>query len=70
MNYDTIVAIETFIEKLDNPRKQIIARELVVNPNYQIVEMTIFNDTDLFVKEIKSDNVYKLSTFISSKCNC
>jgi hypothetical protein len=70
MNYDTIVAIETFIDRLDNPRKQIIARELVVNPNYQIVEMTIFNNTDLFVKEIKSGNTYKLSTFISSKCNC
>ena len=62
MNYDTIVAIETFIENLDNPRKQIIARELVVNTNYQIVEMTIFQDTDLFVKEIKRGNTYKLST--------
>ena len=70
MNYDTIVAIENFIDNLDNPRKQIIARELVVNPNYQIVEMTIFRNTDLFIKEIKSVNTYKLSTFISSKCNC
>ena len=70
MNYDTIVAIENFIDNLDNPRKQIIARELVVNPNYQIVEMTIFRNTDLFVKEIKSGSTYKLSTFISSKCNC
>jgi hypothetical protein len=70
MNYDTIVAIENFIENLDNPRKQIIARELVVNPNYKIVEMTIFGNTELFLKETKSGNTYKLSTFISSKCNC
>jgi hypothetical protein len=70
MNYDTIVAIENFIENLDNPRKQIIARELVVNPNYEIIEIEVFDRKDLFVRERKSNNHYKLSTFISSKCNC
>jgi hypothetical protein len=70
MNYDTIVAIENFIENLDNPRKQIIARELVVNPNYEIIEIEVFDKKDLFVRERKSNNHYKLSTFISSKCNC
>jgi hypothetical protein len=70
MNYDTIVAIENFIDNLDNPRKQIIARELVVNPNYEIIEIEVFDRKDLFVRERKSNNHYKLSTFISSKCNC
>jgi len=70
MNYETIVAIEKFIENLDNPKKQIIARELVVNPNYHIFEMTFFRNTDLFLKEITSNNTYKLSSFINSKCNC
>jgi hypothetical protein len=70
MTYETIVAIEKFIENLDNPRKQIIARELVLNTDYEIKEIKVFDKEDLFLREKKSDNYYKLSTFISSKCNC
>ena len=70
MTYETIVAIEKFIENLDNPRKRVIARELVLNTDYEIKEIKVFDKKDLFVRERKSDNVYKLSTFISSKCNC
>ena len=70
MTYETIVAIENFIENLDNPRKQVIARELVLNTDYEIKEIEVFDRKDLFVREKKSDNYYKLSTFIISKCNC
>jgi len=70
MTYETIVAIENFIENLDNPRKQVIARELVLNTDYEIKEIEVFDKKDLFVREKKTNNHYKLSTFISSKCNC
>jgi len=70
MNYETIVAIENFIENLDNPRKQIITKDLVLNPDYEIMEIEYFQQRELFVREKKSDNYYKLSLFVNSKCNC
>jgi len=70
MNYETIVAIENFIENLNNPRKQIITRDLVLNPDYEIMEIEYLQKRELFVREKKSDNYYKLSLFVNSKCNC
>lgn len=70
MNYETIVAIENFIENLDNPRKQIITRDLVLNPDYEIKEIEYLQKRELFVREKKTDNYYKLSLFVNSKCNC
>ena len=70
MNFDTITSIEKFIGNLNNPRKQSLARELVVNPNFRIFEMTILDKTDLFLKDNQNGNTYQLSAFINSKCNC
>jgi hypothetical protein len=70
MDYELIVDIENFIKNLDNPRKQMIARELVVNPKFFIVKMTVFNKTDLFIRNLETHETIKLSSFIKSLCNC
>ena len=70
MTYETIVSIENFIERLDNPKKQIIARNLITDSKYDIFEEFFFKSKELFIKEKSSNNIWKLSNFISSKCNC
>ena len=70
MNYETIVSFENFIENLDNPKKQIIARNLVLDSKYEIFEDDFLKSRELFIREKSSNNVWKLSNFISSKCNC
>jgi hypothetical protein len=70
MNYETIVSFENFIEKLDNPRKQQIARNIILDSKFEIFEQEHFNTKQLFITEKSTNNVWLLSTFISSKCNC
>jgi len=70
VNFDTIIEVEKFIENLNHPRKQAIARELVVNTNFQVFRMTLSNKTDFFLKENQSGNTYQLLTYINSQCNC
>jgi hypothetical protein len=70
MNYETIVSIENFIDRLGNPRKQQIARNLILDKKFEIFEQDYYNSKRLFISEKSSKNVWLLSTFISSKCNC
>jgi len=70
MKYETVIAIENFIKNLNNPKKQRIARDLVVNSSFEIREVSAFDSTDLYIQDLKSGNIYKLSNYINSICNC
>lgn len=70
MNYETIVAVENFIENLSNPRKQSIVRELVVNQNFEVKQLELFGKKELFIKEKNNNNIFKLSTYVHTRCNC
>jgi hypothetical protein len=70
MDYETIVRIEDFIESLSNPRKKIIARELVVHTNFEIFHHQLFGKTELLIKDKTTLGIFKLLTYIDSKCNC
>jgi len=70
MNYELITTLEKFIENLNHPRKQAIARELIVNPRYQISLLNVFNENTLFIKDTNNNNVYKFLNYINSICNC
>ena len=70
MDFDTINEIEMFIESLDNPKKQIITRNLIFDSNYQIKVFNVTKTKELFIKDLKKNQIYKLSTFVSNKCNC
>lgn len=70
MDFETILSVENFIENLSNPRKQIIARELVVNNNFEIFQHELFGKKELFIKEKHSEGIYKLSAYLHTRCNC
>jgi hypothetical protein len=70
MTYETIVSFENFVERLNNPKKQFIARNLILDSKYEIFEEDFLQKKELFIKEKSTNNVWRLSTFISSKCNC
>ncbi len=70
MDYETIQMIENFIKRLDNQKKQIIARNLVVDPDYQISSLYIFDSMDLYIQNKTTGEIYNFSNFINSRCNC
>jgi hypothetical protein len=70
MDFDTVNEIEMFIETLDSPKKQIITRNLMLDQNYQIKSFTVTKTKELFIKDLKKNQIYKLITFVNSKCNC
>jgi hypothetical protein len=70
MNIDLINSIENFIQNLKHPRKQAIARNLIVDKNYQITQMTVLKETSLYIKDLKTNKIYKFINFINSACNC
>ena len=59
MDFDIINEIEMFIESLDNPRKQIITRNLMFDKNYQIKCFTVTRSKELFIKDLKKNQIYK-----------
>ena len=70
MDYETIVAIENFIENLSNPRKQRIVRELVVNSNFEISQKKVFDKTELLIAEKNNKTMFLLSSYVHTRCNC
>lgn len=70
MDYETIVSFENFVENLDNPKKQIIAKNLILDSRFEIFEQEFLQEKELFVREKSTNNIWRLPTFISSRCNC
>jgi hypothetical protein len=69
MNIELIQRIEKVIETL-NPKQQVIARNLQIDPKFQILEMTMYNKSELFIKDLSTNQNYLFVTFIKSRCNC
>jgi hypothetical protein len=57
MDFDSVNEIEMFIENLNNPKKQIIARNLMLDTNYQIKSFTVTRTRELFIKDLKNTEV-------------
>jgi len=70
MDFDSVNEIEMFIENLNNPKKQIIARNLMLDPNYQIKSFTVTRTKELFIKDLKKNQIYKFIDLVNGKCNC
>jgi hypothetical protein len=69
MNSELILKLESLIEGL-NPRQQALARNLVINPNYQFLEITQFDRTDIYIIDKKLNKNYILINFIKERCGC
>ena len=69
MNINLIQRIEGLILTL-NPRQQVIARNLQIDPKFQILEMMMYGKSDLFIKDLSTNQNYVFVTFVKSKCNC
>jgi hypothetical protein len=69
MNIELIQRIERIIETL-NPKQQVIARNLQIDSKFQILEMTMYNKSELFIKDLSTNQIYLFVIFIKSRCNC
>jgi hypothetical protein len=69
VNAELIMRLNVLIEKL-NHTQQNIARNLMIDDNYQIFEMTVNRSTDMYIHELKSGQKYHFVNFVKSKCNC
>jgi predicted GTPase len=69
MNIELIQRIERIIETL-NPKQQVIARNLQIDPKFQILEMTMYNKSELFIKDLSTNQIYLFVIFVKSRCNC
>ena len=64
MKAELIIKLENLILEL-NSKQQSIARGVIVNPNYQIIEV----NGEVFIKD-KSNITLDFKKFIKSQCNC
>jgi len=62
--------IESFIQEQTNQKKQQIARNLVVDNNYQISKLFLYGDYNLYIQNKNTGEIYKFSSLIDSMCNC
>jgi hypothetical protein len=69
MNIELIQRIERIIETL-NPKQQVIARNLQIDSKFQILEMTMYNKSELFIKDLSTNQIYLFVIFVKSRCNC
>jgi len=70
VNYETIQMIESYIQEQTNQKKQQIARNLVVDNNYQISKLFLYGDYNLYIQNKNTGEIYKFSNLIDSMCNC
>ena len=70
MNYETIQMIESYIQEQTNQKKQQIARNLVVDNNYQISKLFLYGDYNLYIQNKNTGEIYTFSNLIDSMCNC
>lgn len=70
MDYETIIEVENFIEDLDNPNKQIIAKELMLSKDFEFLIIPLYGSKQIFIKEKSNGNIFKFDLYLSSKCNC
>ena len=69
MNADLIMKLNVLIEEL-NHTQQNIARNLMIDTQYRIFEMTVNRLTDMYIQELKSGQKYHFLNFVKSKCKC
>ncbi len=64
-----IQKVEDLISSM-NSKQQQIAKQLILDSRYEIIEMDYRNNQEVFLKELKSGELFHFLTFIKSKCNC
>ncbi len=69
MRADIIIKVQNLIDTF-NSNQQIIARNLLMDTKFNIDEMTINGSRDIFIRDIKENNLYHFETYVKSKCNC
>jgi len=70
MDYETIRMIEESIRSLKDSKKENVARNLVVDPNYQISSVFLLDKLELVIEDKKTGSVYKFLNLVNAKCNC
>jgi len=70
MNADLILKLNDLIESL-NSNQQDIARNLIIDEkNYLIMDTTYNRIRDIYIKNLKNNEVHNFIAFVKSKCNC
>jgi hypothetical protein len=69
MNPQLIQKVNLLIETL-NSKQQQIARNLILDPKFEFQEIFIRNQDEIYMKDLKTGEVFHFLTLVKSKCNC
>ena len=69
MSHEFLIKINNLIDTF-NFNQQMIARELMINPNFHLYEDSAFGFNRILIKEKKSGNIYYFQDYVRGKCNC
>ena len=69
MNADLIIKLNELIDTL-NSKQQDIARNLIIDKNFLIMDSTYHRQRDIYIKNLKTNEVHVFLMYVRSKCNC
>lgn len=69
MKSEVLIKIHNIIDSL-NHKQQIIARDLLNNPLFEVTQISIYGKPKIVIKDIAKDEVYDFVDYVQSKCNC
>lgn len=69
MNADLIIKLNELIDTL-NSKQQDIARNLIIDKNFLIMDSTYNRHRDIYIKNLKTNEVHVFLMYVRSKCNC
>lgn len=59
-----------FIIESFNSKQQPIAKKLILDPSFELQEVFIRNESEIYIKDLKTNETYHFIAFVKSKCNC
>ncbi len=69
MTPQLIGKINRLIESF-NSKQQQIAKNLILDPKFEFQEVFVRNQDEIYIKDLKTNEMYHFVLFVKSKCNC
>ena len=69
MNHEFLIKVHNLIDTF-NFNQQMVARELMLNPNYELYEDTAYGFNRVLIRELKSNKIYFFIDYVKGRCNC
>lgn len=69
MNPQLIERVNCLLETM-NSKQQQIAKNFILNTQFEFQEILISNRNELFMKDLKTSELFHFVTLVKSQCNC